>query len=458
MKKLLLIILAVFIQEVNAQVCFNLDSNIVLQSGGLVFSTELTSADFNADGFLDVALLKVNTDSVSVYFGDGTGNFSVCTNFLIGIGSSPNHLNSADLNNDNKKDLVIRAGSNLYILIANGSNSFNTAVSISIGQGGGAGAIAFTDLNSDGLKDIVTTGYDSTICTLLGTGAGVFGTPSYLGVTSYKYLYVNALTTSDFNNDGKTDIAAGYGNGAFQILLGNGTGGYLTGVNYSITGTNLQWLISEDFNNDSNVDIVIGWGGVDSVTVLLGNGTGTYSNSVNYYTDWAGQVVTADFNNDGFKDLGFTNVNGGYRVSIMLGTGSGSFNAPVNYAVSGFVWYISSSDFNNDGKPDLATTGSRKLNVLINVNCGVTGIGENNSIQESIIYPNPTSNSFIIETVTNELKTVMIFDVSGKQVLTQKISGMQNSIDVSSLSDGYYTLIIGTSTNTISKKLAILGN
>lgn len=86
----------------------------------------------------------------------------------------------------------------------------------------------------------------------------------------------------------------------------------------------------------------------------------------------------------------------------------------------------------------------------------VTGISTFNN-QNSIIklYPNPAQNNFTVEVSTNEKQTLSIFDINGKQVLTQIINGTTN-IDVSSLSQGVYNISITSSTGIANKHLVIV--
>ena len=61
-----------------------------------------------------------------------------------------------------------------------------------------------------------------------------------------------------------------------------------------------------------------------------------------------------------------------------------------------------------------------------------------NSINGLNVYPNPvTSGMFYINTDSNDLKSVSIFDVLGKQILKTRTS---NAVNVSALTSGVYIL------------------
>src|SRR6185312_10821204 len=86
-----------------------------------------------------------------------------------------------------------------------------------------------------------------------------------------------------------------------------------------------------------------------------------------------------------------------------------------------------------------------------------TNIAHNNVTNASVsIYPNPSHGEFIIETNSTEKQTVQMYDVNGKLVLTQTISGKTN-IDVSSLAEGVYKLsLINSEWFVVNKRVVIL--
>ena len=88
--------------------------------------------------------------------------------------------------------------------------------------------------------------------------------------------------------------------------------------------------------------------------------------------------------------------------------------------------------------------------------CNLMGIDQiTSNTVNSMIYPNPTSDQFFIETNTTEKSYVDLFDVCGKH-LFNKIVSEKSNINVSDLNEGIYTLIIETAGLKINKKLVIV--
>jgi hypothetical protein len=71
------------------------------------------------------------------------------------------------------------------------------------------------------------------------------------------------------------------------------------------------------------------------------------------------------------------------------------------------------------------------------------------------VYPNPAKGSFVIETSVTEKQSVQVYDINGKIVLSQNITGTTN-IDASTLPEGVYNISITNSKNVVNKRLVIV--
>jgi hypothetical protein len=84
--------------------------------------------------------------------------------------------------------------------------------------------------------------------TSLGNGNGTFQAPVYylIDINSQS----SAISSGDFNGDGKTDLAIADGNGySVNIVLGKGDGTFGAAVKYSVGG-NAVFVAAGDFNAD----------------------------------------------------------------------------------------------------------------------------------------------------------------------------------------------------------------
>jgi hypothetical protein len=132
------------------------------------------------------------------------------------------------------------------------------------------------------------------------------------------------------------------------------------------------------------------------------------------------------------------------------------FCAPIAVAV-GQVYAIQISNYASDNVGfALSFTNS-----TCQLSCNTTGIsrvpsGSISGLNSNIsIYPNPTNGSFIIEPSGATKQTMQMYDVDGKLVLSQPISG-KTSIDASSLNEGVYNISLLSSEGVVNKRLVIV--
>jgi hypothetical protein len=84
-------------------------------------------------------------------------------------------------------------------------------------------------------------------------------------------------------------------------------------------------------------------------------------------------------------------------------------------------------------------------------------LGINNNIIEGFgTYPNPVSNGkFVLSTSSSDVKQVSIYNVLGKKVFVQSVSGIKSDIDVSLITSGVYILKVTEGNKTATSKLVI---
>ena len=205
-------------------------------------------SDFNNDGNVDIAV-TTNSDKksyISIVLGDGKGGFGNAVNFASGI--SPQSMIAGDLNGDGKIDLATanmgdNSTGNVSVLFGDGKGSFEANKDFSIGDATVPRSVCSGDFNGDGKIDIATaTIVNNTTpkaAILMGDGEGNFGTPTNFEVDSYP----NSILCSDFNGDGKIDLAVG------TVKTNNDTGKVSVLLNSSTTD------VSEFAINDASLQL-----------------------------------------------------------------------------------------------------------------------------------------------------------------------------------------------------------
>jgi FG-GAP-like repeat len=121
------------------------------------FPVSLAIADFNGDGKPDIAVLANTTANaiLSIYLGDGIGQFTFKTNFSTGYGSV--WIDAADLNGDRFADLVVAngLGRSVSVFLALGDGTFGPRADIPLP--GEIESVLLADLNRDGKTDIAAS-------------------------------------------------------------------------------------------------------------------------------------------------------------------------------------------------------------------------------------------------------------------------------------------------------------
>jgi len=291
-------------------------------------------ADFNGDGKLDLA--TVNSDSsITVLLGNGDGTFTAAAPQQSVTG---NVLAVADVNGDGIPDLIVGGSSptdavhpfTITTLLGKGDGTFSTS-SQKFSELSGNFLIALADFNGDGKQDIAiaapspsnnANSFNGLFAILLGNGDGTFTAGSF---TAQVGGLPTSIAVADFNLDGKPDVVVetidqpviltGYV-GEASVLLGNGDGTFTPVTGGGLLGAASSIAVA-DFNQDGKPDIAQALGGGQNygtvgVNVGYGNGDGTFTaGPTSLFTPNAGQAITtADFNGDGFPDLGALGTNG----------------------------------------------------------------------------------------------------------------------------------------------------
>jgi hypothetical protein len=126
------------------------------------------------------------------------------------------------------------------------------------------------DFNRDGKLDVAyVSGY--TVNILLGKGDGTFSAPVTTSTGTYGF---SSITSGDFNNDNRLNLAGATGGGSILMMLGNGSGSFAAPF---IVGKGGSTLIAAVLDADSDLDLVaVQRNDPPAITVLLGNGTGHF--------------------------------------------------------------------------------------------------------------------------------------------------------------------------------------
>ncbi|MFF4504630.1 FG-GAP-like repeat-containing protein [Streptomyces sp. NPDC001401] len=373
---------------------------------GDAFASDTAYADFNGDGYDDLAVGSPGEDVGSDVDGGGLAILWGSASGITGKGvtvADPaptahdywgKNLAAGDFDGDGKADLAVGSSASTIYVFKGGFNSSGTAggrytVKPAIQSGGDAnGPLNLTagDVNGDKRTDLVVDGFETSTDYGWNRNYYIPGTASGLSVASAQVLKPGVITAiGDINGDGYGDIVTGAqwdtttsdgtaipdsGKGGKVWITYGSDGGPLTTDSTGITqdtgnvpGTaeGKDWFGYEldlgDINGDGFLDLAIGVAGENigsavntgAVTVLYGTSSGLNTTSgAQGFAQSAPGVPGNDENDDMFgADVKLDDVTGDGKADLVVGSYENDGNGAVTYLPS-------------DGSV-ITTTGSRAI-------------------------------------------------------------------------------------------------
>jgi hypothetical protein len=212
------------------------------------------TGDFNGDGNIDVAVVNRDSDNVTVLLGDGHGGFDSFVSFP--AGELPLNIAIADYDGDGRLDLAISTYTSQEILILKGDGLGGFATIHSYPLGGNATRIISADFNHDQILDLAVGVYNifpnNHMAVFLGQGDGTFTESSNIPAADPQ-----GLAAADYDGDGNIDLACtSYFVPNITVALGDGTGSFAPARKTRLPGHPYPYdLITTDFNGDGRPDL-----------------------------------------------------------------------------------------------------------------------------------------------------------------------------------------------------------
>ena len=333
----------------------------------------MDSADFDADGDLDIVTVAETDGSVSIWENAGDG-VTYIEDPITSTLTAPIAVQAGDIDRDGDMDFMASSANARIHWWENdndGASWTENTIAITFD-----GLTALVDVDGDGDLDVVgADDTDNDIVWFENDGSGGTWTEN---TVDGDYDPARSVFGADLDGDGDIDIigarnppAAGFVDW-WENLNGSGTS-WSAAQSVSTDYEGAAFVSTADMDGDGDLDILAAAEGADVISWFenpswterqIGTGIRPYNQALH--------VVAADFDRDGDLDAAGTQFKDGGKVSWQENVNGSATSWTEHILTDAFdgANYLEVADLNNDGAPDIAATASTDDDFSVWINRG----------------------------------------------------------------------------------------
>ena len=352
----------------------------------------ITGADFNGDGFVDLAVAKRGFQGdLVIMLNQGDGTFAPGVDYPARFG--PSDITTGDMNNDGNADVIVtdRVDSFIVILHGNGDGTFMPFTGRYVGdlpQG-----VEVGDLNGDGYPDILAVSvFSNELGVSLSNGSGSFGLPAYYPAGSEP----RRVRVADIDGDTDLDVVVvSRSSHSVSVYKNDGAGGLSVHATVGVGFYPLDLRLT-DLDADGSPDLLVSNEDERDIKVLINDGAGNFAPDTGDgpYIGSARSVQAADMNGDGLVDI----VAGGDRahaISFQATDGTFASSHMLDQIPRGWARY---ADLNGDGAMDIVASNGSFMEQRFTI-----ALGDANGGVASTATITPIPNATVLDAIPSDI-------------------------------------------------------
>ena len=340
-------------------------------------STGIFASDFDGDGDVDLAVANRLSNSVTVLFNNGLGQFQ--DSIQVNTGEHPRYVDGADFDGDGDVDLCTPDiySMTISILENDGSGSYTIQDQYNLFT---PAFLWVDDLDQDGIEDIVVLHWDEDakqpgnsngkFTPMFGNGDGTFD----IGSSAWVGVQPRAGASADLNGDGLIDaVVADIKSQTISIVLGTGPRTWSDSVQIPMSPGAPRYIVLGDFDNDGDVDMAAldKLGGNFWMFHNDGNANFTLEETISVNGS-PHSMALVDIDDDSDADFVVCHVDSETQL-ILFNDGTGHIEAMQSLVIPGGTAEVKCIDVSNDGLLDIVTANVNVshpgASVLIQLEC-----------------------------------------------------------------------------------------
>jgi hypothetical protein len=414
------------------------------------------ASDLDGDGDMDILSASRFDDKVSWFKNtDGLGSFGD-ENIITDNLPFASIVFAIDLDGDGDNDVLSLSPSLNKIVWyenLNGLGNFGDEQIIS-NTTLGAISVHASDLDDDGDMDVLSASYiDNKIAWYENIdGEGDFGPQQIISTNA---MSTRQVYTSDIDGDGDMDVIyVSTGDDKVIWHKNDGFGNFGPQLFVTANANGVVSVFTEDLDGDGDMDVLAAIFAEDEVVWYENtNGQGNFGPqqiiSSNVITPR--YVFASDIDNDGDIDV-LAALQGDNKIiwhENLDGFGSFGLQQIISDETDG-AFSVFASDLDNDGDLDVLSASLVDSKIAWYENFTILSVTENR-INSITLSPNPTKGLVTITEPTIIIKSIKVYDMLGKQVLTD--NNNSHTINLTMLQSGLYLVKVETEQGNIMSKV-----